>query len=117
LTTVCTPYPTPPSPTIPDHQSGCVDFLAVWVRDRCSPPALPANTDPFVQLVLINGTGKHQQPVSDQVRAPPAYTAEPSTGNHTSTFGADIVPALRNFPKMIDQRLQFSSFALSSASP
>jgi len=26
------------------------------------------------QLVLINGNGKHQQPGSDQVMAPPAYT-------------------------------------------
>ena len=40
-------------------------------------------------------TGEPQLPGSDQILAPPAYIAEPSTGDHTGA---------------IDQRLQFNSF-------
>jgi hypothetical protein len=86
-------------------------FLAVWVRHRCTTPTLPANTDPLVLLVLINSPSKHQQPGSNQVMTPPAYTTEPSTCDHTGTFSADVVAALRNIPKMIDQRLQFGPFS------
>jgi hypothetical protein len=34
-----------------------------------------------------------------------------STGHHAGTFSADVVTALRNIPKMIDQRLQFGPFS------
>jgi len=43
--------------------------------------------------------------------------AEPSTGDHASVFDTDIITALPDIPKMINQRLQLGSFAMSSASP
>jgi hypothetical protein len=52
-------------------------------------------------------TGQHQQPGSDQVLTPLPDAGEPATGDHTSTFGADVVAALCNSSKMIDQRFQF----------
>jgi hypothetical protein len=59
--------------------------------------AAPNDTQPLVQLIQVNVTGKHQQPGSDEVFPSPPYAAEPSTGDHSCAFGADIVAALSGF--------------------
>jgi hypothetical protein len=83
-------------------------LLVVRIRHRYPTPTLPANTKPPVRLIQIDGPSQHQQPGSDRVITTPALITEPSTGDHPGTFDTDIIPALRNLTKMIDQRLHLA---------
>src|SRR5215217_9732608 len=76
----------------------------------CRPaPTLPTHPNPAVKFVKIDIAGEHQQSGGDEFVTLPDRASEPPASNDAGAFGPDVIAALSDLAKVVDERLKFGT--------